>query len=377
MRAPPEPVHAAARAAPLALAAFVLLQSTAAGAAFALPALAAGAAIAGHRGELDFARRPSRGEWALAALVAAWLVATLASANAWQALGLSVPPLAACIVAVLLSRARCEASCRAGLAALLLAAAGVQSLQVLWAAVRGGAGGPTAVQLADVPWLVVPNDLAWAALALAAAPACWRASGQRAARVAVVLAAAAIVAAIVVAQSRLALLCAVIVLGGHFARRRPLPAGLLAAAAGGLLVLAWDKGLASLASRIELWHAAFELGIANPLHGIGPGGYGSALEGLAPAAGRIDPRAIPWPHNLPLEAFALLGLPGLAALLAVAAVTWRQLNPSRGRIAMIMAIALIALLEATLLRTWVWCALALACTGLPGDDSEATKDGPP
>jgi hypothetical protein len=377
MRAPPEPVRAAARAAPLALTAFVLLQSTAAGAALALPALAAGAAIAGHRGELDFGRRPSRGEWALAALAAAWLVATLASARPWQALGLSVPPLAACIIALLLSRARCDATCRGGLAALLLAAAGVQSLQVLWAAVRGGAVGPDAVQLADVLWLVVPNDLAWTALALAAVPACWRASEPRAARIAVALAASVIVAAILVAQSRLALLCAVIVLGGHFARRQPLPAGLLAVAVGGLLVLAWDKGLASLASRAELWRAAFELGIANPLHGIGPGGYGSALENLAPAAGRIDPRAIPWPHNLPLEAFVLLGLPGLAALLAVAWVTWRRATPSPDRIAMIAAVALIALLEATLLRTWVWCALALACAGLPGDDTQATKDGHP
>lgn len=360
-----------------ALAAFALLQSFDAAAAAALPALVAGAAAAGLRGELDFARRADAASWAFAALLGAWVVGVVAAADPQRATALSVPPLAATIILLLCARARWTPRARDVLLAMLLVGAALQSLQVLVALAAGAAPGADAVRAAAVPWLVAPNDLAGWTCLLALLPGLWTRARTGPARAGLVVPVALLLAAAFAAQSRLALACAALAIAPWLAaRHRALAAVAVALAVIGL-ALAWDKGLASIASRVELWGAALDVGLANPGAGVGPGGFMAALEASAPAPTRLDPRGMPWPHNLPLEAFATLGVPGLAAVLALAVACARRANPrAPSTLGIMAALALVAVLEASLLRTWVWFALALLCGLPPAAAGPDTKDGP-
>jgi O-antigen ligase len=353
----PEPRRPAAWCCVAALAGFVLLQSSALTATGALPALALFGALAGWRGELDFARGPTFAEYALLALLAAWCVGIAASGDAARGVALSVPPLAAALGAVLLARAPWTDATRAALALSVLAAAVAQAAQVLLAFAFGAGRGASAVTDADVPWLVVPNDLAWAGASLALLPTLVRTFPGRATQVAGALVVLVVAGAAICAQSRLALLVALLALVPAVGRRG-LALWVAAAAVAVVAAMSWGKGLTSLDSRIELWRAALELGAAHPWTGIGPGGFDAAVEHVAPAHERIDPRAMPWPHSLPLEAFALLGVPGLLALGAVALAGYRRDRrpPAAG---MMLAVAAIALVEASLLRVWCWWGITL------------------
>ncbi|MCE3003826.1 MAG: O-antigen ligase family protein [Xanthomonadaceae bacterium] len=374
MRTRAEPVPALASLS--ALCAFALLQSADPLAAAALPALVVGAAIALLRGELDFARRAEAAQWAFGALLLTWCLATAFAPDPRIGLALSVPPLAAAIVLVLAARAHWTPAARDALLVGLYATAGVQCMQVLLALAGGAAAGPAAVQAAAVPWLVAPNDLAWCTCLLAFLPGTWAHARTSVARAACVLWVGVVLGAALAAESRLALACAVLALGVPLLQRRPGVAVLAFTAAAALLAVAWGKGLASLASRTELWAAAIELGAARPWTGIGPGGFMAALETTLPAASRIDPRGMPWPHSLPLEAFAVLGLPGLAALAAVGLACLRRIpNRNAASFGIMLAASPLVLLEASLLRTWVWFMLALLC-GLPARaDSPRAMEG--
>jgi hypothetical protein len=357
MDAAAEPQRPAAWCCVAALAGFMLLQSSAATAVAALPLLALLATVAGGRGELDLARAPTFAEGAWLALIAAWGLGVAGSDDVARSLAVSVPAVAASLGAILLARAHWTDATRGALVAAVLCVAAVQAAQVLVAALIGGHGGAAVIVAADVPWLVVPNDLAWTGLSLALLPTLRRLAPGRAvfglgAAVALVVAGAA-----VCAQSRLALLVVVLALA-PFAGRRALVVVAALAGIAALVALSWGKGLASLESRLELWSAALDLGLAHPGNGIGPGGFDSAVERLAPAQERVDPRAMPWPHSLPLEAFALLGVPGLLALSAIAAAGLRRTRGRTGA-AILVAVAAIALVEASLLRVWCWWGLSL------------------
>lgn len=357
MRTGPESLRPAPGCCAAALGGFVLLQSHAITATGALPALALFGALAGWRGELDLARRPDRAEWALLALIVAWCIGVAGADDVARGVALSVPPLAAALGAVLLARAEWTDATRTALAIPLLAAATLQSAAVLVAVIAGGSRGADAVALASVPWLVAPNDLAWAAASLVLVPGVLRLHPRRAVRVAGALVVLVVAGAALGAQSRLALGVAVLALLPAVGRRLGM-VWVATAMLATLAALSWGKGLASLDSRLELWKAAVELGVAHPWTGIGPGGFESGIERVAPADTRVDPRAMPWPHSLPLEAFAVLGLPGLLALGAVGFAAFHRARGHRPA-GILVALAAIALVEASLLRVWCWWGIAL------------------
>lgn len=349
---------------------FVLLQSFAATAELALPVLALGLAIAAWRDELHFAGGPLALEWALLALFGGWLLAAAFGLDARRSLMLSVPMLGFGLLLIGLLRRPPRPGDAHLLLAGLAAAATLQAGQWLAAASIAHGASPAAItRTADLPWLVVPNDLLWMVClwpwlwrALRLAPSGWARTGWT---TALLVQASAVWGA----HSRLLWLCALVALAvdrtPHWRRQLLLVAlslSLLLAAdalSGGALAA---KGLASFGARAQLWSAAWQMFLQHPLLGVGPHNFVLAYQALLPALA-IDPRLTPWPHSLPLELLAELGILGLLFCLImlqfaarVAAATAQRDFPARGVLA---GLGVAAGFEASTLRIWWWVLLAL------------------
>jgi O-antigen ligase len=347
----------------------MLAQCFAASAAFALPALAGGLALAAARGQVRLQNAADPVESAFFLLLLTWLGAALLGADPGHSLALSVPLVCAVLALLALRRAVPDRGRPRALAAAILGCGALQSLQVVVAAADSGPGAGV-VAAADVPWLVVPNDLAWIACSWMLLPRCWRAARGRTVQLVLLLVVALGLAAMWLVHSRLALGCALLVLcacavqrGWRAATRRGAILVLCALAIIAIVAAAngWQKGFASMHARLELWSAAWRIGLAHPWLGVGPQGFGAAIEADLPAAQRLDPRGMPWPHSLPLE---LLATMGWAGVLAFALLLWRIVRDYQQASipylhANLCAVVLVGALEASMLRTWMWWGLAL------------------
>lgn len=348
--------------APLAFAGFVLSHAHAGLAPLGMAVLLAGFGFAALRGEIDFARAPDGVDAALGVFSVAWLACSLAALDVMRAFELSVPTAVAVFAVATLRRVGDPDRCvEVILFALALLAAWLASAALL--GVQGGAATPGAIVAAiDSPWLVVPNDLAWAACLWPL----WRSRLWRfgiPGRVLSAMLLAALVLGSWVLQSRLGIL----LLGmGVFldavgalrarTRRASIVSGLLGLGVGGLLL--FDKGIDSVLARMQLWQAAWNIFLAQPWSGVGPHGFVLVYRAHLPAGALVDPRVTPWPHNLPLELLAEGGCLMLLASGLLLFSGWQALGDAR-RISIIAPAVLLCLLEASTLRLWFWVLLVL------------------
>lgn len=123
-------------------------------------------------------------------------------------------------------------------------------------------------------------------------------------------------------------------------------------------------------SRTDQWQAAAETALDRPLSGFGADTYGRASRSHQKVRARSR-----YAHNLPLEAWAELGLPGFALILALHAFAARALWRARGSpAAWLLGPAAVAFLLTNLLD-WPWHLVgvgalwALAVGGLVGSAS--------
>lgn len=104
-----------------------------------------------------------------------------------------------------------------------------------------------------------------------------------------------------------------------------------------LLLLLWARQTnlgghgAGDKARFDLWQAAWQIGLDDPVTGAGPYGFGRAMRPY------IDPRTTrdgyTTPHNIPLLIWSEQGLPGVLALLAmVGAFFWTAYQRWRGAV---------------------------------------------
>lgn len=339
-----------------ALAAMLLTQCHASTAPWSLLAMAALALPAWWR---DEGGRLGTVEWSVLGIALAFALSALASGTLTQVAPLAAP-LAGFVAFVLIAgRARGDEAVR--VVALLGLVSLLQVVPVL-VALASAARPAMAMREAAVPWLVVPNDLAW----MACAWPWWLAIARErpgATRFAVAALLLLQFVAFVLLGSRLAI--AVAATGSGYAllrdaRGRWFAAGALAA--GSIAVLALGKGVASMDARLELWRAALALFRTHPLFGVGPHGFVQHYTAWLPAA-PVDPRVTPWPHSLPLEVLAQWGVVGAVAVAFAVFATWRAARARHGaRFALApvaVAFALVACIEASALRLWVWGFAAL------------------
>lgn len=341
--------------------AFVVLHAHAASMTLALPALLLGLCLAGLLGQVDLTRAPSVLELGIAGFGLVWLLAAVLADAPERALALSIPTLIAVVCAIVLPRAEESSPGLAFKASVgALTALGVHAC--LAVVLRLPESNPERlVELAAIPWLVVPNDLAWLGCLW---PLWWRWSRSAAAGLGMVLGVSALlVLALLVLQSRLGMLVLAVAIALELTGRRRRRAAAIAMAAVTLALLLsalMGKGLASGGARLQLWQAAWALFVANPWLGVGPHGFVTAYPEVLQGASLIDPRLTPWPHSLPLELLCSGGL--LLGLASVIVFTLRLRAPAGGLpAAMGVSFLLVCLFEASTLRVWLWlwCVLML------------------
>lgn len=340
---------------------FFLLQLHPLSAPLGLPALLLGFGLAALRGQIDFGRRFDRVDGALLVFAATWLLCSAMALDPQRAFELSVPVAVALFSSAALRRTdrRME-----GLEVLLLALAFVAAGLATTACalyLLDPRPAEALVSAIGSPWLVVPNDLAWA-------PCLWPLWSSRWRKLnrplwPLVLLWALLLCGMIVLQSRLGLLLlAVVTMGDHVRRGQPWLRRLLLVA-GGLalaLLLIWlfDKGLGGITARLQLWLSAWSLFLQHPWLGIGPHGFVLAYPELIASLGAVDPRLTPWPHSLPLELLAEGGIVmAMAAslLLFSARDAWWAWSRSPAPASFL----LLCLVEASTLRLWLWVLLVL------------------
>lgn len=344
------------------LAGFLALQGADASLGLAWACLIVAAAAALWRDAIDLSRAPDSLEWSLLALLFAGLLSALWGLDPRRSLLLSVPLLAAVLLWFLLVRSDAGVALMRWVALALGTAALVQLALVLVAAWRDtGAGASAWVRLSGAAWLVVPNDLAWMACLL---PLLRVSVGRW-----LELGAAIVLSMLALWMHSLTLLAATLAaVLVHFLLRRghrlfslpwlvPAAIGLLGAL---LLAAHWEP---SMLARLQLWTAALQVFADHPL-GVGVHNFVLAYReswAVAPEA-LVDPRRTPWPHSLPLEVLAEVGAPGLLALTVVAASVRRRAAAlcgtrrpwARATAAALLVFALLAIIESSFLRLWVW-----------------------
>jgi len=351
------------QAAPLAFALFVLCHVHVAIAPLALPLLLLGFGWAGWRGEIDFARRLDRVDVASLWFGAVWLICSITALDPARAFELSVPVAIALFSAAVLRRAtEPERSSDVLLLALALLAAwlGAATLVVTLAEPRSPESLVAAIRS---PWLVVPNDLAWAACLWPLWRVRWWRCRQPFSRPLLIALFLLLLFTLIALHSRLGLLLLALglVLDSASTLRPRARWVLLATAALGLglaVLLLFDKGFESALARVQLWQAAWSLFLAHPWLGVGPHGFVLAYPEVVAATAMIDPRLTPWPHSLPLELLAEGGIflaLGTALLLFSARAAIRI--PVRGSV--LASFLLLCLVEASTLRLWLWVLLVL------------------
>jgi O-antigen ligase len=244
-------------------------------------------------------------------------------------------------------------------------AAFVQSSLLVVAAARHTDMTPTDwIADAGSAWLVVPNDIAWMAciLPLVAIMARRRTDAALWVMLAIFLGLCALMrsrTAAIVAFTVAALFVAL-----RLPRWRPRAWRWLLGIYGAVVAAFAMFGIASMHARLQLWSAAWSVFLDNPWTGVGIHNFALAYRNfLPPQSELIDPRITPWPHNLVLEVAAECGLIGsIAMLFLVGCLVRRGLILGRTTLAPmhcaafsgLLGMALLALVEASLLRQWFW-----------------------
>lgn len=354
-----------------ALAAMLLLQCHAATASWSFVVMVVLALPAWWR---DDGARLSLVDASALAIALAFAVSGLGPG--WRFDGANAVPVAGFVALVLLARHARQGDA-ARVVALLAVVALLQLVPALVAYTR--MGDPSlALRDAAVPWLVVPNDLAW----MACAWPWWIALARErkgATRVAIAALLALQFVAFLLFSTRLAIAVAALGTGQVLvrdARARWIVLGAMGVAAASMLAL--GKGMASLEARVELWRAAWSLFRANPVFGLGPHGFVAGYREWLPAM-PVDPRVTPWPHNLPLELLAQWGVVGFVAVALAIVASWRSARGRRGRYALApvaIAFALVACVEASAMRLWVWMFAALLLAWPRLDEGQEGTEAP-
>jgi hypothetical protein len=357
---------------------------------YALPLLALGAVWTAWRGKLDLGGDLDAIEWGIFIFAAAWIASAVFGLDPARSFRLSIPMLAALTSLFVLRRQTQAAQALVSFDVALFLLGFWQCLQVTRALLAGLAG-EAAIQQSDAMWLVEPNDIAW--IAGTWPPLLAMSTGRWRALLAVPIALGLVL--MIVLGSRLALVVSVLALAPMLARslRKVFALGLamatvLAGVALWIEPAIFAKGSASLASRMQLWHTAWQVFFDWPWMGTGPHGFALAYRQYLPEALALDPRETPWPHSLPLEIAAVTGLTGIFAsgLLIFAAYLHCRNEPAfdadRRRVVLVQCVvfAVLGLFEASFLRLWVWM-LAISILGrlsrhVPGtSDFSLTRGG--
>lgn len=331
---------------------------------YALPLLALGVAWAALRGELDLTGDIDSIEWGIFIFAAAWIASALFGLDPARSFRLSIPTLAALTSVFVLRRQRDAVQALASFDVVLFLLGFWQCLQVTRALLAGFAG-EAAIQSSDAMWLVEPNDISWIAATWPPLLALW--TSPR--RLLLIVPIALGLVLMIVLGSRLALIVSVLALAPMLARS---PRRTFAWAVALTIVLAlgafcidpaiFAKGSASLATRMQLWRAAWKIFCEWPWMGAGPHDFALAYARYLPEELALDPRNTPWPHSLPLEIAAATGLTGIFASGLLVFVAYRHcrigsaLDVERRRVVLVQcaAFAVLGLFEASFLRLWVW-----------------------
>lgn len=313
----------------------------------------------------------------LVAFAMAWIVAMLTADATALSVSRSAAWLAGGIILLL-----CQIRFRSAdflLVGTGLYAAGLLSACAVLFQSRGAVPAQTVIDQLDSILLVVPNDIALAALLVPlilltplSERVRWWALGLG--QLLVLLAAIAL-------QSRVGVLTILITTATAMMQRRPGWLVFLLGIIGIGLALAlreqwaaWIGAADSIAVRWTLWQSAWAMFADQPWFGIGPQLFGERLADYlnAPLA---DTRAMPWPHNLWLETLAGLGIFGGGVFIGVLLLHLNALSSLDCRFAVPLILSgagwiCLATFEATWLRFGVimhfttWCALlGAACSG--------------
>ncbi len=335
---------------------FVMAHAHAITAPLALPLLLAGFGVAAWRGQVNFDRPFDLVDIALLTLGAVWIVCSATAIDPERALALSVPVAIALFSAAVLRRVDEEARSAELILLALALMGGWLSARAIWTAVMGTDSVETAVQAINSPWLVVPNDLAWVACLWPGWSAHWgRAAGGR---LGLLLLWLLLLGGLIVLQSRLGLLLLGVATATELAGRVPLRTRwtvIVMACIGLALLMPWlfDKGLAGIQARLQLWQSAWALFLEHPWLGVGPHGFVHAYADVVSVDRLVDPRLTPWPHSLPLELLAEGGLlMAMAFLLLLLAVRDAFHGWHRG--SMLITLLILCAVEASTLRLWFW-----------------------
>lgn len=315
----------------------------------------------------------------LAAFAMVWIVAMLAADAPALSASRSAAWLAGAIILLL-----CQVRFRSADFSLIgtgLYAAGLLLAVAVLLQSRGADPAQTVIDQLDSILLVVPNDIAIAALLVPlimltplSERARWWALGLG--QLLVLLAAIAL-------HSRIGMLTLLITTACAIKPRRlglgvywlgVIGIGLALALALREQWAIWISSADSIAVRWTLWQSAWAMFVDQPWIGIGPQLFGEQLANylVAPLA---DTRAMPWPHNLWLETLLGLGIIGGGVFLGVLLFHVKALGSLDCRVAVPLIVSgtgwiCLATFEATWLRFGVvmhfttWCALlGAACSG--------------
>jgi O-antigen ligase len=333
-------------------------------------------------GAVDFQRPLSTIEKGMAVALAGLLLSAGCGLDPQRSLLLSVPMLASVLLWVLSVRDR---DARFGFVPVVIGlaiAASVQSTLLLLAVLRNPSMTPADWVIdAGAAWLVVPNDLAWIACVL---PLLAMLARDRV-MIALCVLLVGFLALCALVHSRTAAVVAAAVaisFATSFLRlsqsRRDIKRWVIAAGVLGAVILAVFSA-ASMRARVQLWGAAWAMFLDHPWTGVGIHNFVLAYrQYLPPHAELIDPRITPWPHNLILEIAAECGLIGGIAILFLVGCLLRRgfvlgrttlIPMQRAALAGLLGMGLLGLVEASLLRQWVWLLGTAMCALMFIDDN--------
>jgi O-antigen ligase len=378
---------------PGSVALFLALQGADCSLPFAWALLAFGSFLAALCGAIDFERPLSTIEKAIAVAFAGCALSAAFGLDLQRSLRLSVPMFASLLMWILITRDRHARFGFLPLAIGLAIAASAQSALLVLAA-ESHPGGTPAEWVIDAgsAWLVVPNDVAWMACTLPLIAIVAR--GRSVATLFVLL--VTFLALCVLVRSRTAAFVSVMVAiaflasSFSFQRWRSSIRWMAVAAATTAAVAFAVFGVASMRARLQLWGAAWSIFLDHPWAGVGIHNFVLAYRPyLPPHAELIDARITPWPHNLILEIAAECGLIGSIAILFLVGCLVRRgvvlgrttLAPmQRAALAGLFGMLLLALVEASLLRQWVWLLGTAMCALLiidvkPSVHGKASDEG--
>ena len=331
---------------------------------FALPVLLLCLIFAERVGQLDLISRLRPLETAILGFGLSWSVATVFALDPSRAVLLSVPTVVTVLCALVLPRSESRQHFLSFDVTLL--SLSIPALSACLEIVATGSADDPMQRLreVDIPWLVVPNDIAWLSCLW---PLWWRGmnapSPSRQGWILLLVVSCLLVVAMMILESRLGLAALAIAIAGElaFKRFRISRSSISAMVLIGVAVLlgfSLFKGWTSSLARLQLWQTAIELFLQHPILGTGPHNFTLHYSNPDAIVNMIDPRITPWPHNLPLELLSSGGaLLGLAAA-AVLKLRYRRFD-DRLPGSSTLAFTMICLFEASTLRLWLGLCLVL------------------